>query len=330
MGLKLKNPLVPSASPLSRTLDCVRQLEDAGAAAITLYSLFEEQIRFSNAELTYFLERETERFAESLTYFPETATAYHYGPEEYLAHLSKVKAAVSVPVIGSLNGVSHGGWVDYARKIEEAGADALEVNLYFVPTNQKASAAKIEKLYLDVLKTVKASVTIPVAMKLSPYFSSLANMAARLDHAGADGLVLFNRFYQPVIDVENLEVVPQLVLSGPEESRLPIRWVAILFGQLKASLALSSGVHNAATVVQGILAGAHIVNVCSAVLKGGPQKITELLTGLNQWMAGHKYASVESMRGILSQKSCPDPQAFERANYMKTLSSFQEARQVPH
>ena len=323
LGLKLKNPLVPSASPLARKLDSVKRLEDAGAAAITLYSFFEEQVKFDAEELSYFLERGTEAFPEALTYYPESATPFHAGPEEYLNHVARLKEAVEVPVIASLNASTVGGWVDYAKKIQQAGADALELNLYLLATDPKVSGAQVEQLYLDVLKAVKASVKIPVAMKLSPYFSSLANLAAQLDAAGADGLVLFNRFYQPVIDTESLEVRPDLVLSTPLESRLPLRWVAILYGRVKASLALTSGIHDSGGVVQAILAGASAVNVCSALLEAGPQKLAELLGGLQRWMTEHRYQSVDKMRGTMSQKSCPDPQAFERANYMRTLGSYQ-------
>ena len=330
MGLKLKSPVVPSANPLVRKADKARALEDAGAAAITMYSLFEEQIRFAQEELAYFLERGTNRFAESLDYYPETAADYTFGPEEYLKRLAQVKEAVDVPVIASLNGSTPGGWMDYARQMEQAGADALEINLYALPTDDTISGEEVERTYVDILKAVKGSISVPVAMKLSPYFSSMAHMARRLDEAGADGLVLFNRFYQPVIDIEELEVRPQLVLSHEEEARLPTRRIAILYGRVRASLALTSGIHTPGQVVQGIMAGASVVNVCSAILKEGPQKIGELLAGLREWMESHEYESVQSMRGILSQKSCPDPQAFERANYMKTLNSFRELPAVPH
>lgn len=323
MGLKLSGPVASSASPLARDLDAVRKLEDAGASAITMYSLFEEQITHEAEELSHFLDIGKDRYAESLSDFPEEAYDHlRTGPEEYLEQLARVKKAVGVPVIGSLNGSTLGGWMDYARRIAEAGADALEVNLYFLATDPMTSSTKVEKLYLDVLKAVKKAVAIPVAMKLSPYFSSMAHMAAQLDRAGADSLVLFNRFYQPTIDADRLEVRPDLQLSTPADSRLPLRWVAILYGRVQASLALTSGVHDATGVVQGIAAGASLVNVCSAVLKDGPGKVAELLDGLRRWMDEHAYESVDQMRGILSQRSCPDPQAFERANYMRTLSHY--------
>lgn len=322
MGLKLAGPVVPSASPLTHKLDAVKRLEEAGAAAITLHSLFEEQVRFDAEELSYFLEVGTYSFPEALTYHPEMATEYHVGPEEYLNHLARVKDAIDVPVIASLNGSSPGGWVDYARRLQQAGADAIEVNLYFVAADPAVDGTQVEQSYVEILKAVKGSVAVPVAMKLGPYFSSMANMAARLDEAGADALVLFNRFYQPVIDPDNLEVRTDLVLSSPEDSRLPLRWAALLYGKVKASLAVSGGIHDARGVVQALMAGASVANVCAAILKDGPEKIAEMLKGLGEWMETHEYESVAGLRGVLSQKSSPDPQAFERANYMKTLGSF--------
>ena len=323
LGLELKNPVVPSASPLARNLDDVRRAEDAGAAAITMYSLFEEQIRFEAAELDYFLDIGKDRYAESTSDYPEEAyDHYRVGPEAYLDQVRKVKAAVGVPVIGSLNGSTLSGWTDYAGQIQEAGADALEVNLYFLPTGKTTTGAAVERLYVNVLKAVRSGVTIAVAMKLSPYFSSMAHMAAKLDQAGADALVLFNRFYQPVIDVDNLEVRPDLVLSTPVEARLCQRWIAILYGQIKADLAATGGIHDATGATQALAAGATVVNVCSTLLKNGPGRITEILQGLSDWGDAHEYASVSEMRGILSQRSCPDAQAFERANYMKALSSY--------
>lgn len=330
MGLELKNPVVPSASPLARKVDWAKKMEDAGAAAVTLHSLFEEQIRLANEEMAYFLERGTDRFAESLDYFPETYAEYKAGPEQYLDHIRKLKDALDVPVIASLNGSTMGGWTDYARQIEEAGADALEVNLYQVAADPETPGSDIEQGTVDVCKAVCESVSIPVAMKLSPYFSSTADMARRLEAAGAKGLVLFNRFYQPVIDLETLEVRPDLVLSTPYESRLPLRWVAILFGRIKADMALTSGVHTGREVVQALMAGAAVANVCSVLLKQGPGEIEVILRGLRQWLEAQGYESVGKIRGILSQKSSPDPAAFERANYMKTLASFEDLPTVPH
>lgn len=321
MGLTLKHPVVPSASPLSRTVDSICRLVEAGAPAVVLHSLFEEQIKFEAAALEHFLTRGTDRFAESLTYYPPTGS-YHLGPDEYLEHIRKAKAAVDVPIIASLNGVSAGGWVDYAAQIQEAGADALELNIYFLPTRLDQSGSAIEDLHESVLKAVKRAVSIPVALKLSPYFSATANMLSRLDAAGADALVLFNRFYQPVIDIEALEVRPDLVLSSSYESRLPVRWVAILFGRVKASLAVTSGISTPEGVVQALMAGADVTQVCSVLLREGHDKIGELAKGLGQWLESHGYESAAQVRGILSQEKCPEPAVFERANYTKTLNEY--------
>ncbi len=321
LGLHLKNPLVPSASPLSRTLDSMKRLEDAGAAAIVMYSLFEEQIQHEAAELNHYMSYGTESFAEALSYFPE-AQEYNLGPDEYVEHLHKAKKALGIPVIGSLNGVSTGGWMKYAKKIEEAGADALELNVYYIPTDPRLSSQAVEDLYLDALKAVKQTVKIPVAMKLSPFFSAMANMASRLDAAGADGLVLFNRFYQPDFDIEALDVVPNVTLSSSHSIRLPLRWIAILFGRVKANLAATSGVHTAEDVLKLLMAGADITMLCSALLQHGPGAIAEILKNLDHWMLEHEYVSVQQMRGSMSQKSVADPSAFERANYMKALTQY--------
>jgi dihydroorotate dehydrogenase (fumarate) len=320
-GLALKNPIVPSAGPLSHTLDGMRRLEDNGAAAIVMYSLFEEQIAHEMMELDHYLSYGTESFAEALTYFPESSD-YNLGPEEYVELLHKAKSALGIPVIGSLNGVSTGGWVKFAKKIEEAGADALELNVYYIPTDQKLTGADVEDRYLEVLHAVKSTVRIPVAMKLSPFFSSLANMAGRLDAAGADGLVLFNRFYQPDINLETLEVTPNVNLSTSHALRLPLRWIAILHGHVKASLAATSGIHTAEDVLKMLMAGADVTMMCSSLLRHGPQHIREVLSGLDQWMLEHEYVSVSQMRGSMSQRSIADPAAFERANYMKALNSY--------
>jgi len=321
LGLRLKNPLVPSASPLSRTLDGIKRMEDAGAAAIVMYSLFEEQIHHEAAELDHYLSYGTQSFAEALTYFPE-ATEYNLGPDEYIEHIRKAKEAVDIPIIGSLNGISTGGWIDYAKKIQDAGASALELNVYYIPTDPKLTGEAVEQRYLDVLKAVKSSVKIPVAMKLSPFFSSMANMAMRLDAAGADGLVLFNRFYQPDLDIEALEVVPNVTLSTSHAIRMPLRWVAVLFGKVKASLAATSGVHGARDVVKLLMAGADVTQICSALLMHGPGRIAEILQELDRWLVEHEYVSVKQMRGSMSQKSVADPSAFERANYMKALNRY--------
>lgn len=319
--MQLKNPLVPSAGPLSHSMDGLKRLEDAGASAIVMYSLFEEQIAHEEAELNHYLSVGTESFAEALTYFPE-AESYNLGPEEYLDLIHSAKQSLEIPVIGSLNGISTGGWIKYAKKIEQAGADALELNVYYIPTNTTLSGQSVEERYLEVLKAVKSTVRIPVAMKLSPFFSSMAAMARRLDDAGANGLVLFNRFYQPDIDLETLEVVPDVILSTPQALRLPLRWIAILHGQVKASLAATSGIHTSQDVLKMLMAGADVTMLCSALLRHGPGRIKEILVELNQWMLDHEYSSVRQMKGSMSQKSVADPAAFERANYMKALNSY--------
>jgi dihydroorotate dehydrogenase (fumarate) len=321
LGLKLKNPIVPSASPLSHSLDGMKRLEDAGASAIVMYSLFEEQIAHDSAELSHYLSYGTESFAESLTYFPEVGE-YNLGPAEYVELVRKAKESLSIPVIGSLNGITAGGWTDYARKIQQAGADAIELNVYYISTDPNIPAQDVEDRYAEVLHAVKRAVTIPVAMKLSPFFSSLGNMARRLDNAGVDGLVLFNRFYQPDIDLANLEVTPNVILSSPQALRLPLRWVAILHGRVKASLAATSGIHNAEDVVKMLMAGADVTMMCSALLKNGPEHLTKVLADVQQWMLEHEYLSVSQMKGSMSQKSVADPAAFERANYMKALQRY--------
>jgi dihydroorotate dehydrogenase (fumarate) len=320
-GLKLKNPIVPSASPLSHALDTMRRLEDAGASAIVMYSLFEEQIEHETKELNHYTTYGTESFAEALSYFPEVGE-YNLGPDEYITMIRKAKQSLGIPVIGSLNGVSPGGWISYAKKIEEAGADALELNVYYIPTDPKRTGQDVENLYVDILKQVKQTVRIPVAMKLGPFFSAMANMAARLDDAGADALVLFNRFYQPDIDLETLEVKPNVILSTPQALRLPLRWIAILHGRVKANLAATSGIHNAEDVLKMLMAGADVTQMCSSLLRNGPHHIERVLADLTQWMQEHEYVSVRQMKGSMSQKSIADPAAFERANYMKALQSF--------
>jgi len=321
LGLNLKNPIVPSASPLSHTLDSMKRLEDAGAAAVVMYSLFEEQISHEAAELDHYMQYGTESFAEATSYFPE-ADEYNLGPEEYINHIHEAKEALGIPVIGSLNGVSTGGWISYAKKIEEAGADALELNVYHIPTNPQQSAGDVEQLYIDVLKAVKNSVKIPVAMKLSPFFSNMASMANKLDAAGVDSLVLFNRFYQPDFDLAELEVTPNVILSTPQALRLPLRWIAILHGRIKANLAATSGVHTAQDVLKMLMAGADVTMMCSALLKHGPSRLTEVLEETSRWMIDHEYVSVAQMKGSMSQKSVANPAAFERANYMKALGSY--------
>jgi dihydroorotate dehydrogenase (fumarate) len=321
LGLNLKNPIVPSASPLSHVLDTMKRLEDAGASAVVMYSLFEEQISHEAAELDHYMQYGTESFAEATSYFPE-ANEYNLGPEEYIQHIHEAKGALGIPVIGSLNGISTGGWISYAKRIEEAGADALELNVYHIPTDPRQPAGDVETLYVDVLKAVKSSIKIPVSIKLSPFFSNMANMAHKLDEAGVDGLVLFNRFYQPDFDLEELEVTPNVILSTPQALRLPLRWIAILHGRIKANLAATSGVHTAQDVLKMLMAGADVTMMCSALLKHGPTRITEVLEDVAGWMTEHEYVSVSQMKGSMSQKSVANPAAFERANYMKALSSY--------
>lgn len=321
MGLKLKNPIVPSASPLSQSVDTVKALEDAGAAAIVCYSLFEEQINHESGELDHYLSYHADSYAEALNYFPEPEE-FKLTPIQYLDHIANMKKAVSIPVIGSLNGVSSGGWVKYAQNIEQAGADALELNVYYIPANPLTSGTEIEDMYVNVLKEIKNTVKIPVAVKLSPFFTSMSNMAKKLDDAGADALVLFNRFYQPDFDLEKLEVVPNLVLSTNWEMRLPLRWIAILYGQLKANMALTSGIHNHTDVIKATMAGADVSMMCSEILTGGVKRVSEILAGVEQWMTENEYDSIQMMKGSMSQKAVAEPAAFERANYMKMLSSY--------
>jgi dihydroorotate dehydrogenase (fumarate) len=321
MGLKLKNPIVPSASPLSAKLDSIKRLEDAGAAAVTLHSLFEEQIEFEAESLAHFLEHGTYSFAEALTYFPPH-DEYRREPKDYVDLIRQAKQAVDIPVIASLNGVSPGGWVSYAKQFQDAGADAVELNVYFIPTNPHLMSYDVEDLYVKLLKNVKQHITIPVAMKLSPYFSAMPHVASMLDSEGADALVLFNRFYQPDIDIERLEVTPNLQLSTPIEMRLPMRWIAILYGRVNCSLALTSGIHSTEDVIKAVMVGADVANVCSVLLKQGIDKITDLVQGVATWLEEHEYESIEQMKGSMSHKSCPEPAAFERANYMKVLNSY--------
>lgn len=321
MGLKLKNPIVPSSSPLSQSLDNVKKMEDAGAAAVVIYSLFEEQITHESGELDHYLSYGTESYAEALSYFPEPQQ-FHLTPYQYLDHIAALKKAVNIPIIGSLNGVSTGGWVKYAKNIEQAGADALELNIYYIATNPNLTGSEIETMYSDVLTEVKKNVKIPVAMKLSPFFTSMSNMAKRLDNAGADALVLFNRFYQPDFDLENLEVVPNLVLSTNWEMRLPLRWIAILYDNLKASLGATSGIHSHEDVIKIMMAGGDVAMMASELLVKGIGRITEILNGMKEWMEKNEYDSISMMKGSMSQKKIAQPAAFERANYMKLLQSW--------
>jgi len=322
LGMQLRTPLVPSASPLSQEVSSIRRMEDAGAAAVVLYSLFEEQLRQESLELDHHLSAGTESFAESLSYFPQ-ASEYRLGPEGYLEHIRKAKEAVRIPIIASLNGATAGGWAEYAKEIEEAGADALECNIYSIPTDPDVSSAQVEQIYIDIVKAVKNAVSIPVAVKISPFFSNLANMAKRLDQAGADGLVLFNRFYQPDIDLEELEIRPNVLLSTPQALRLPLTWIGILYGRVQASLAATSGVHDPQDAIKLLMVGANVTMICSALLRNGINHLRYLEQGIREWMERREYESVRQMQGSMSQLKCPDPGAFERAQYMRAVKSLQ-------
>jgi len=321
LGMVLKNPIVASSSPLSHTVDSIRRVEDAGAAALVMYSLFEEQIGFDSYYIDYHLTQGIDSYAESISYFPDMQS-YNVGPDQYLNLIRRAKENVDIPIIGSLNGTSVGGWTDYATLIEEAGADALELNIYYLPTHPDITGAEVERLYLDILSAVRQTVTIPVAVKLSPFFSSVANMSNRLADHGADGLVLFNRFYQPDFDLENLEVAPRLVLSNSDDLRLPLRWVAILYGRVSADLAITSGIHTSHDVIKGLMAGAKVTMMASELLQKGVRRIGQVLNELVTWLNEHEYESVMQMIGAMSQKHCAEPAAFERANYMKMLQSY--------
>ncbi len=324
LGLNLRSPLVPSASPLSDETDNIRKMEDAGAAAVVLHSLFEEQLSMEQQAMEYHLTQGTESFGEALSYLPEPQE-FVTGPEAYLDHIRKAKEAVSIPVIASLNGTTLGGWINYAKQIEQAGADALELNVYSIPTDMDQTSAGIEQTYIDILRAVKAVVRIPIAMKLSPFFTNMAAMARRLDLEGVNGLVLFNRFYQPDIDLETLEIRPNVLLSTPQALRLPMRWIAILFDRIKANLAATSGIHTAEDALKMLMAGASVTMLCSVLLQNGIEYMREIESGICQWMSEHDYESVQQLQGSMSQKYCSDPAAFERAQYMRALLSYKPA-----
>jgi len=321
MGMKLKNPIVPSASPLTEKLDNIKRLEDAGASAVVMHSLFEEQINQESQVLDHYLSYGTESYAEALQYFPE-AHEYKIGPDEYLNLIQQAKSKLRIPIIGSLNGVSTGGWIEYAKKIQQAGADALELNIYYLPTDTDMDGTKVEEMYVEVVRSVKKSITIPVAVKISPFFSAIANMVKKIADAGADALVLFNRFYQPDFDLDELEVVPRLVLSNQFENRLPLHWVAILYGRVKVDFAVTRGVRTYEDVLKGLMVGAKVTMMTSEILENGMKRITEILGEMTRWMEEHEYESVKQMQGSMSQINCPEPAAFERANYMKVLHSW--------
>ena len=321
LGMKLKNPLIASASPLSEKVETVKKLEESGIAAVVMYSLFEEQIIHESLELDHFLTQGSYSSSEAVTYLPE-AGRYILAPEVYVNTLKKLKQAVKIPVIGSLNGVSTGGWIKYAKKIQDAGADALELNIYYLPTDSSLTSTELEKAYGTLVSDVRKSVKIPIAVKLSPFFTSIPNMAKRLVEAGANGLVLFNRFYQPDLDIENLKVTPNLILSTSNELRLPLRWIAILYGHIQADFALTTGIHTTEDVLKAVMAGANVTMMASELLQKGIGRVAEIQAGLENWMVEHEYGSIQQMRGSMSQKAVAEPAAFERANYMKVLSSF--------
>jgi dihydroorotate dehydrogenase (fumarate) len=321
LGLKLRNPLVASASPLSEKVENVKKMEEAGVAAVVMYSLFEEQIIHESLELDHYLSYGEESSNEVTSYYPQVGK-YTLKAEAYIEKLAQIKKSVSIPVIGSLNGISTGGWIRYARKIEEAGADAIELNLYYLPTNPDLTSNELEETYGTLVQDVSRSVNIPVAVKLSPFYTTIPNMARRLVRAGAKGLVLFNRFYQPDFDLENLEVVPNLILSSSPDLRLPLRWIAILYGRVQADLALTSGAHTAEDILKATMAGASVTMLASELLQKGINRITSILTDMEKWMVEHEYQSISQMKGSMSQQNVKEPAAFERANYMKVLNSF--------
>ena len=321
LGLKLKSPIVSSAGPLSEKISNVREMEDAGAGAVVLYSIFEEQIEHEQLELHHHTSLHSESFAEATSYLPEPFE-FKLGPDEYLNHIRKAKEAVDIPIIASLNGKSIGGWTDYAKKMEQAGADALELNIYLLPTDGKKSGSEIEKTYIEIVKAVKSNVKIPFAVKMHPFFSSTSYMATELSNAGASGLVMFNRFYQPDIDLETLDVVPNVILSTPMAMRLPLRWIAMLYGKVNADLAATSGIYSAEDVLKMVMAGAKVTQMLSALLKFGIGHIADVTTNLKAWMEEKEYESIEQMRGSMSYMNVDDPAKFERANYMKVLNSY--------
>jgi dihydroorotate dehydrogenase (fumarate) len=321
MGFRLRNPLIAASSPLTGEMDSLRRLEDAGLSAVVLPSLFEEQIEIENNRLDENLLRGTESFAEALSYFPPL-DLYRFGGEDYLDLIRKAKEALRIPVIGSLNGVSTGGWIHFAVEMQDAGADALELNVYFIPTDTAVLSGTVEQMTLKLVRDIQSRLRIPVAVKLSPYFTALPNMVRRLDQAGARAVVLFNRFYQPDLDLESMSVVPGLKLSTSDELRPRLRWISILYGQTDADLAVTGGVHTAGDIAKCILAGASAAMVASALLTGGPTRASVMLRELGEWMESKGFQSVGEMKGILSHRSISEPAAYERANYMKVLGSY--------
>ena len=321
MGLELRSPVVASASTLSEDVENIYRMEDAGAGAVVMFSLFEEQIRQENAFYEHVQDATTNTFAEALDYFPQ-ADAYHVGTEKYLEIIRQATERVDIPIIASLNGITNEGWIAYARQMQEAGASGLELNIFYIPADLNTTGKEVEQRYLDIIKTVKATVTIPVAVKLNPYFSAMGHIAQQMEQAGADALVLFNRFYQPDFDIDNLQVIPSLKFSTAQEIRLPLLWISVLYGRLPASLAATTGVQGAPEVIKYLLAGTDVVMTASALYKFGIGHIGSMLTGLRNWMEGFQFTSLSDFRGMMSQKNVKNPSAFERANYIKVLESF--------
>ncbi|MHC1768972.1 MAG: dihydroorotate dehydrogenase-like protein [Verrucomicrobiia bacterium] len=320
LGLNLQNPLVVSACPLSDEISNIKKMEDCGASAVVLYSLFEEQIRSERYEMHWHMTHGTESYPEALTYFPEPEE-FDIGPEEYLKHIAKAKETVKIPIIASLNGSTMSGWTDFAKQIQQAGADALELNIYSIPTDLDLDGSEVEKNYLEIVKAVRSEVSIPLAVKLSPFFSNFANMAKRFADQGANGLVLFNRFYQPDIELESLEVSPNILYSTPMAMRLPLRWIAILYQRVRVSLAATSGVHRGTDALKCLMAGADVTMLCSAIMRHGIPQLAVIQEQMSNWMDEHEYTSVEQLKGSMSQQNCANPSAFERAQYMQALSS---------
>ncbi|MFO7943763.1 MAG: dihydroorotate dehydrogenase-like protein [Anaerolineales bacterium] len=321
LGLELKNPLVASSSPLSKDPQKVRELAEAGVSALVMHSLFEEQVIKESLELDHFLSRNREQFAEALTYLPEMGQ-YAIGPDAYVDRIRKVKKVAGIPIIGSLNGVSTGGWINYAQKIEAAGADALELNLYNIVTDKKLTSEELENAYIELVEDIRKEIKIPLAVKLSPFFTALPHFIQRLANAGADGVVLFNRFYQPDFDLEELEVTPSLTLSDSDELRLPLRWIALLYGRIKIDFALTTGVHHAEDLIKAMMAGAQVAMSTAAFLKKGMGYATKLLAEVQLWMEEHEYESIQQMQGSMSQQATRQDAAFERANYIQVLGSY--------
>ncbi|NMB98987.1 MAG: dihydroorotate dehydrogenase-like protein [Thermoanaerobaculaceae bacterium] len=321
LGIEIRNPIIPAASLLTEDLSNLKKMEDFGAGAVILGSLFEEQVIEEEKALDFFLTQGSESFAEAISYFPSLSD-YKSAPEEYLNLIRKAKESLSIPVIASLNGISKGGWIKYAKEMEKAGADAIELNIYFIPTRLNESSEEIERIYIDTVKSVAEQVHIPVAVKVSPYFSSFANMASKLQQSGAKGLVLFNRFYQPDFDIDELDVKPHLELSSSSSLRLALRWISILYDRIDIDFSATNGVHTSQDVVKAIMAGGSSVQVCAALYKNGIEYLRELEKGLNEFAEKKGYQSIDEMKGVLSQRKCPAPEAFERANYIKTLITY--------